>query len=63
MSGRQDSSAPAPAEKEKKKRVGVWANPATATLIIIGSAIVVGFAVDQLTKPNEEPVSQSAPTN
>lgn len=63
LSGRQDTSAATPPEKEKKKRGGVWANPATATLIVIGSAIVVGFAVDQLTKPDEQPVSPSTPTN
>jgi len=62
--GRQDSSAPPPAEKEKKKKQGgVWAHPATATLIVIGSAIVVGFAVDELTKSDGHPVSPSSPTN
>jgi hypothetical protein len=62
--GRQDTSAPPAAEKEKKKkRGGIWANPATATLIVIGSAIVVGFAVDELTKSNGHPVSPSSPTN
>ena len=58
--GRQDSSAPPPPEKEKKKkRGGIWANPVTATLIIVGSAIVVGFAVDQLTNSTDVPVSPS----
>jgi len=62
--GRQDSSAPPPAEKEKKKkRGGIWAHPATATLIVIGSAIVVGFAVDELTNSDGHPVSPSSPTN
>jgi len=61
--GRQDS-APPPAEKEKKKKQGgVWAHPATATLIVIGSAIVVGFAVDELTNSDGHPVSPSSPTN
>ena len=62
--GRQDSSAPPEAEKDKKKkRGGIWAHPATATLIVIGSAIVVGFAVDQLTNSDGHPVSPSSPTN
>ena len=60
FSGRQDSNAPPPPEKEKKKkRGGIWANPLTASLIIVGSAIVLGFAVDQLVKPN--PASPSSP--
>ena len=58
--GRQDSSAPPPPEKEKKKKGGgFWANPLSATLIIVGSAIVVGFAIDQLTQSDNEPVSPS----
>jgi hypothetical protein len=58
--GRQDSSAPKPAENEKKKKGGgFWANPVTATLVIVGSAIVVGFAVNQLTESDNEPVSPS----
>jgi len=58
--GRQDSNAPPPREKEKKKKQGgVWANPLTATLIVVGSAIVVGFAVDELTKTTDAPVSPS----
>lgn len=58
--GRQDSNAPPPPEKEKKKkRGGIWANPLTASLIIVGSAIVLGFAVDQLVKPDS--ASPSSP--
>jgi hypothetical protein len=57
--GRQDTSAPPPPEK-KKKRGGVWANPLSASLIIVGSAIVLGLAVDQLTpQPEDVPVSPS----
>ena len=56
--GRQDSSAPKPSENEKKKKGGgFWANPLSATLIIVGSAIVVGFAIDQLTQSDNEPAS------
>lgn len=58
--GRQDTSPPAPPEKEKtKKRGGIWANPASATLIIIGSAIVVGAAVDRITHTAGAPASPS----
>jgi hypothetical protein len=58
--GRQDSSAPAPPENEKQKKSGgFWANPLVASLVIIGSAIVVGFAIDQLTQSDNEPVSPS----
>jgi len=64
LGGRQDSSAAPPPEKEKRKKPGgIWANPATATLIIVGSAIIVGFAVGELTKSDVVPVSQSMPTN
>ena len=62
LRGREDTSAPAPAENDKKKkRTGVWANPATATLIIIGSAIVVGVAVDQLVKSDHTEASPFVP--
>ena len=58
--GRQDTSPPPPPEKEKKKKSGgAWNNPLTATLIVIGSAIVVGVAIDQLTQSDNEPVSPS----
>lgn len=62
LGGREDTKTPAaPAEKEKKKRRGaVWSNPATATLIVIGAAIVVGMTIDQLTKSNDVPVSPSS---
>ncbi len=57
---REDTSPKTPPEKEKKKKPGgIWANPATATLIIVGSAIVLGVAVDQLTHTENVPVSPS----
>jgi hypothetical protein len=62
LRGRQDTSpAPAPEKEKKKKPGGVWANPVTATLIVVGSAIVVGVAIDQLTKSNTTPASPSTP--
>lgn len=58
--GRQDTSPAPPAENEKKKKTGgFWANPLAASLIIVGSAIVVGFAIDQLTQSDNKPVSPS----
>jgi len=58
--GRQDSSAPKASENGKKKKGGgFWANPLAATLVIVGSAIVVGFAINQLTGSDNEPVSPS----
>ncbi len=58
--GRQDTSAPAPSEKEKKKKPGgIWAKPVHATLIIVGSAIVVGVAVDHFTHTAGVPASPS----
>ena len=58
--GRQDTSAPAPPEKDKKKKPGaIWAKPAHATLIIIGSAIVVGAVVDHFTHNAGVPASPS----
>ncbi len=62
LSGREDTSPPpAPEDKEKKKRGGaVWSNPTTATLIVIGAAIVVGAGIDQLTKSHVVPVSASS---
>jgi len=35
--------------KTKKKKAGVWDNPLTASLIILGGAIVVGYVVNELT--------------
>jgi hypothetical protein len=58
--GRQDSSPQPPSENEKKKKGGgFWADPLSATLVIVGSAIVLGFAIDQLTQSDNEPVSPS----
>jgi hypothetical protein len=64
LGGRQDSSdtlPPSEEEKKSKRKGGVWANPLYATLIVVGSAIVVGFAVNELTKSDNEPASQSNP--
>jgi hypothetical protein len=59
----EDTSAPAPAEKDKKKKpASVWTNPTYATLIIIGAAVVVGVAVDQLVKPDEVEASPFVPS-
>ncbi|HZN54027.1 MAG TPA: hypothetical protein VFB67_01785 [Candidatus Polarisedimenticolaceae bacterium] len=58
LGGRQDSSDLPPGEKEKKRRKGgVWANPVTATMIVVGSAIVVGVLVNSLTSSESEPAA------
>jgi hypothetical protein len=65
LGGRQDTSQPPPADDTKKKKKtpgGVWANPLYATLIVVGSAIVVGVLVNELTKPNDKPASPSTTT-
>ncbi len=41
--------------------MSAWNNPLTATLIVIGAAVVIGFAVDRATEDDEEPSSPSAP--
>jgi len=64
LGGRQDTSQPPPPAdaKKKKKAGGVWANPLYATLIVVGSAIVVGVLISELTKPNNTPASPSTNT-
>ncbi len=62
LRGREDTKPPKEAAP-KKKSLGVWNNPLFASLIVIGGAIVVGVAVDQLTNQNTKktPVSPSVP--
>ena len=61
LRGREDSNKPK--EPASKKKLGVWNNPLFASLIVIGGAIVVGLAVDQLTNSDNKktPVSPSVP--
>jgi hypothetical protein len=57
-----DAPAPSPEEVEaaqKRQRLGLWNNPLTATLIVVGAAVVVGFAVDQLTDDDDEPAASA----
>lgn len=61
-----EEQAPSPAEareKEKKRdRLGFWNNPLTATLVVVGAAIVVGVALDAATDDNNEtPASPTLP--
>ena len=64
LGGRQDSSPvpPETASTKKKKAAGVWANPLYATLIVVGSALVVGVLISELTQPNNKPASPSTST-
>lgn len=57
--------APSPAEKSSGRRRGAgwWNNPLAATLIVLGSAVLVGVAVDQLTNDDDDaaqPASSSS---
>jgi hypothetical protein len=45
---------------KKKGGTSVWNNPATAALIVVGSAVVLGFVIKEATKTkDDEPVSPS----
>lgn len=61
LGGRQDTSPATPPKEPKKKKTagGVWANPLYATLIIVGSALVIGVLISELTQPNNKPASPS----
>jgi hypothetical protein len=61
LRGREDTNKPK--EPGPKKSLGIWNNPLFASLIVIGGAVVVGVAVDQLTNNDQKktPVSPSVP--
>ncbi len=52
--------APSPTEQNRRgtRRGGWWNNPFAATLVVLGSAILVGVAVDQLTDDDKDAASQ-----
>lgn len=54
--------APSPAENDKKDRGGAawWNNPFTATLIVLGSAVLIGVLVDNAVDDDETPASPSS---
>ena len=54
-------TAPAPEEEKEKNKggTGVWNNPATAALIVVGAAIVLGLLIDAATDDDEGPASPS----
>jgi hypothetical protein len=66
LGGRQDTSpvppATEPKEKQKQKAASVWANPLYATLIVVGSALVIGVLISELTQPSDRPASPSTST-
>ena len=50
--------APPPPDPDAEKNRGgtsVWNNPATAALIVVGSAIVIGFLIKEATDDEDEP--------
>ena len=53
---------PGPDQKKKKKGGGSpWDNPLTATLIVLGAAIVVGVIIDELVEDEPATASPSGP--
>jgi hypothetical protein len=56
---RQEEPDAEPPSSGKKKKGGPWGNPVTATLIVIGGAIIVGVLVDKSTDGGEGPASPS----
>jgi hypothetical protein len=56
---RQEEPDPVPTSSGKTKKGGPWGNPVTATLIVIGGAIVVGVLVDGATDGGEITASPS----
>jgi len=53
---------PAPGQQKKKKKGGSpWDNPLTATLIVLGAAILVGVIIDELVEDEPPPASPSGP--
>ncbi len=46
----KEESEPKAPTPNRATKPGVWNNPLTATLIILGSAVVVGVVVDNMTK-------------
>jgi len=49
-----------PQNKEKRK-LGVWDNPLTSTLIVVGIAVVVGLIIEAATEEEGAPPSPSGP--
>lgn len=62
LRGGQDTNPPAaqPPAKKRKRRAGVWRNPLTASLVVIGAAIVVGVAVDQISTSGKTPTASAS---
>ena len=52
---------PPPDPNDQKNRGGtsVWNNPATAALIVVGSAIVIGFLIKEATDEDDDQLSAS----
>jgi hypothetical protein len=63
LGGRQDTSPAPPPEQKSRRPGGVWANPLYATLIVVGSAIVLGVIISELTQPDDEPTPSASESN
>lgn len=58
----QQAPAPEAAAKEADKdRMSFWNNPLTASLVVVGAAVVVGFAIDAATDDDDE--TPASPSN
>lgn len=62
LRGAQDTNPPEaqPPEKKRKSGAAIWNNPLTASLVVIGAAIVVGVAVDQISTSGKKTPTASA---
>jgi len=58
--GGREETTPPPPNKTGAKDTSFWSNPLTATLIVVGGAILVGVIVDQATN-DDTPASPSLP--
>jgi hypothetical protein len=54
---RQEEPTPKEGGESEKAGLSVWNNPLTATLIVVGSALVVGLVVDSMSNDEEQPAS------
>jgi hypothetical protein len=60
--GRAEGETPPPeGQKAAAEDTSFWSNPLTATLVVVGGAILVGVLVDNATNDDDEPASAFAP--
>jgi hypothetical protein len=57
------SGTPPPQPPPKKTKGGFWDNPLTATLVIVGGAIVTGLIIDQVEGDSGDQSNSASPSN